>query len=94
MTQALLRIISQAVTYLGLLPACKSVVRLIGVLSNSNPRTIYPVYHEDFDPHVGHMILRCESNAKVRHDMWVKIWTNFGDDVYIILACVDDESVG
>ena len=35
---------------------------------------------------VGHMVLQCESNAKVRHDMLVKIWTNFGDEVYISLA--------
>ena len=39
------------------------------------------------------MILRCESNAKVRHDMWMKIWTNFGDDVYISLASMDEESL-
>ena len=39
------------------------------------------------------MILRCESNAKVRHGMWVKILTNFGDDVYISLAIMDEESL-
>ena len=39
--------------------------------------------HEYFDPIYEHMILLCESNAKVQHDMLVKIWTNFGDGVYI-----------
>ena len=28
-----------------------------------------------------------------RHDMWVKIWTNFGDDVYISLASMDEETL-
>ena len=27
-----------------------------------------------------------------RHDMWVKICTNFGDDVYINLASMDEET--
>ena len=25
--------------------------------------------------------------------MWVKIWTNFGDDVYISLASMDEETL-
>ena len=74
---------------LGLLPACKSVVKLIGLLFNSNSRSICPACHEDFDPLVVHIILRCESNAKVWHDMWVKIWTNFRDDVFISLASME-----
>ena len=79
--------------HLGLLPACKSVVKLIGLLFNSNPRSICPACLEDFDPLAGHIILRCESNAKIRHDMWMKIWTNFGDDVYISLASMDEETL-
>ena len=62
------------------------------MLSNSNPRSIYPACHEDVDPLVGHMISRSGSNAKVRHDMWVKIWTNFGDDVYAWTMSLLDSS--
>ena len=69
------------------------MVKLIGLLFNSNPRSICPACHENFDPLVGHIILRYESNAKVRHDMWMKIWTNFGDGVYISLASMDEESL-
>ena len=79
--------------HLGLLPACKSVVKLIGLLFDINPRSICPACLEDFDPLVWHIILRCESNAKIRHDMWTKIWTNFGDDVYISLASMDEETL-
>ena len=42
-----------------------SVVKLIGLLFNSNPRSICPACLEDFDPLVGHIILRCESNAMI-----------------------------
>ena len=28
-----------------------------------------------------------------RHDMWVKVWTNFGDDVYISLASMDQGTI-
>ena len=38
------------------------------------------------------MISRCGSNAKVRHDMWVKIRTNFGDDVYAWTVSLLDSS--
>ena len=69
------------------------MVKLIGLLFNSNPRSICPACLEDFDPLVWHIILRCESNAKIRHDMWMKIWTNFGDDVYISLASMDEETL-
>ena len=69
------------------------MVKLIGLLFNSNPRSICTACLEDFDPLVGHIILRCESDAKIRHDMWMKIWTNFGDDVYISLASMDEETL-
>ena len=79
--------------HLGLLPACKSVVKLIGLLFNSNPRSICPACLGDFDPLVGHINLRCESNAKVRHGMWVKILTNLSDAVYVSLASMDEETL-
>ena len=69
------------------------MVKLIGLLFNSNPRSICPACLEDFGSLVGQIILRCESNAKVRHDMWVKIWNNFGNDVYISLASMDEETL-
>ena len=69
------------------------MVKLIGMLFNSNPRSICPACLEDFDPLVGHINLRCESNAKVRHGMWVKILTNFGDYVYVSLASMDEETL-
>ena len=28
-----------------------------------------------------------------QHDIWVKIWTNFGDDVYISLTSMDGETL-
>ena len=49
--------------------------------------------HEYFDPIYEHMIFLCESNAKVQHEMLVKIWTNFCDDVYICLPRMDEESL-
>ena len=69
------------------------MVKLIGLLFNSNPRSICPACLDDFDPLVGHIILRCESNAKARHNTWVKIWTNFGDDVFNSLASMDEETL-
>ena len=47
-----------------LLPACKSVVKSIGLLFNSYPRSICPTCHEDFDPLVWHMIYAVSRMSK------------------------------
>ena len=66
------------------------MVKLIGLLFNSYPSSICSACQWEFDPLFEHIILRCESNAKVtKYDMWVKI----GGDIYISLARMDEVSL-
>ena len=57
------------------------------------PRSVCPACCNKIDNLVEHIVLRCPRHADVRHKMWLKIWNNFGYDVYIKMASIGDELV-
>ena len=56
-----------------------------------------PKCGDEVDKFVEPIVVRCSRHAHdadVRHMMWLKIWNNnFGVDVYIKLASIDEELV-
>ena len=76
---------------LNLLPCCRSVIQLIGILFNCFPRSICPACGDEIDNIVEHVVLRCPRYADVRHKMWLNIWNNFGVDFYVKMASIGEE---
>ena len=63
------------------------------VAFNCFPRSVCPACGVEVDNLVEHIVLRCPWHAYVRHKMWLKLWNNFGVDVYIKMASIGDELV-
>ena len=74
-----------------MLPCCRSVIQLIGLLFNCFPRSICPACGAEIDNIVEHVVLRCPRYADVRHKMWLNIWNNFGVDFYVKMASIGEE---
>lgn len=84
--------ISQKSPYM--LPACRSVVKLIAILFNRyQPETICLACGESVVKRVEHCILWCYANSKARHMMWVGLWNKFGINAYLRLSSLGDDDL-
>lgn len=75
--------------YPHLLPACKSVVKLISLLFCRNPLSVCSVCETEVRCYVHHCIVWCPDNAIVRLNMWARLRQTFGFEVFVKLARMD-----
>ena len=70
-----------------ILPACKSIVKMIALTYSSyQPETICSACGSFVTEYVDHCLLWCPGNAHLRHKMWLGFWRQFDIELYIRLA--------
>ncbi|MEW8545933.1 MAG: reverse transcriptase family protein, partial [Candidatus Thiodiazotropha sp.] len=72
--------------YPHLLPACKSVVKLISLLFCSNAVSVCLACAAEVVCYVHHCIVWCPNNAMVRQNMWAMLCQTFGTELSAKLA--------
>ena len=75
-----------------MLSARRSVIRLIALHFSRFSETVCSECGMFVVNYVSHCLLWCHANINNRHNMWMGIWRQFGDDFYIRLAGYDYET--